>query len=147
MDSTNDYEHQTNDHDDYDTDLTTQTNKRVKYTNEISREDLAAAYLTGFFDGRITQSTVSNFLSISNITSEVKLPTSFDGLINLLIGTANYKKFKKAYYCSNCLSTIETLNSRYQRVCEKCFKRLAMYYICDIEKQRLASLNQSTLTN
>lgn len=72
-------------------------NKKVKYTNEISREDLVAAYLTAFFDGRITQSALSNFLCISNITSEVKLPTSFDGLINLLIGTDNYKAFKKTY--------------------------------------------------
>jgi hypothetical protein len=53
-------------------------------SKEITREELAAAYLTLFFKGKLTQSSLSTAIELSNITSPIKLPTNFDGLLNII---------------------------------------------------------------
>jgi hypothetical protein len=55
----------------------------IEYTDNVTREELAAAYLTAFFEGKITQSALTEFLQISNATNDIKLPTRFDGLVNI----------------------------------------------------------------
>ena len=51
---------------------------------KITEEELAAAYLAAFFNGKTSQSSIKDFLQLSNISSNVKLPTSFDGLVKVL---------------------------------------------------------------
>jgi hypothetical protein len=50
---------------------------------DVTKEELAA-YLTVFYDCNLTQSGLSTIIKLSNITSGIKLPTNFDGLLNLL---------------------------------------------------------------
>ena len=42
----------------------------------ISEEDLAAAYLTSFYNDRVSQKSLKDFLAIGNFRSSIKLPTS-----------------------------------------------------------------------
>jgi len=51
---------------------------------DVTKEELAAAYLTVFYDCNLTQFGLSTIFKLSNITSGIKLPTNFDGLLNLL---------------------------------------------------------------
>ena len=54
------------------------------YNSEITREELAAAYLVAFFNGTITQSSLKDFITFSNkATSGIKLPRIFDGLAKI----------------------------------------------------------------
>jgi hypothetical protein len=53
-------------------------------SKEITREELAAAYLTLFFKGKLTQSSLSTAIELSNITPPIKLRTNFDGLLNII---------------------------------------------------------------
>ena len=54
--------------------------------NNILPSDLSAAYLAAFFNGSTSQNSLSDYLTLSNITSIIKIPTTFNGLTNLLIG-------------------------------------------------------------
>jgi hypothetical protein len=49
----------------------------------LQKEELAATYLTGFYDCNLTLSGLSTIIILSNITSGIKLPTNFDGLIKI----------------------------------------------------------------
>jgi hypothetical protein len=71
----------------------------------INREELAAAFLACFYSGTTTQTSLKDYLELSNIYSDIKLPTSFDGLSNILF--ENKKNFirKKLWYCGVCLKT------------------------------------------
>ena len=52
--------------------------------SEITREELAAAYLVAFFNGTITQSSLKDFITFSNkAPSGIKLPRIFDGLAKI----------------------------------------------------------------
>jgi hypothetical protein len=50
----------------------------------ISEEDLAAAYLRSFYNGRVSQKSLKDFSTIGILRSLIKLPTSYNGLISLL---------------------------------------------------------------
>ena len=68
-------------------------------SNNITVVELAAAYLTLFFKGKLTQTALSAAIELSNITSTIKLPTTFDGLVNKIINSktilnSNYDKKK-----------------------------------------------------
>ena len=57
---------------------------------EITKEELAAAYLASFYSGKTTQSSLTDYLQLSNIRSEaenspVRLPTTFNGLAQILL--------------------------------------------------------------
>ncbi len=89
---------------------------------KISKEDLAAAFLASFYNGGITQKDLSDFLQLSNIYSETKLPASFSGLIKILESVDNNESLNstKFWYCGTCFKKIEKLNNRFQRTCEFC---------------------------
>jgi hypothetical protein len=106
--------------------ISIETGKSESENNDTSREELAAAYLAAFFAGKITQSALSSFLELSNITTQVKLPTSFDGLIGILIGNKNLKTYKKTFYCSSCLKLLTNVSSKLDRMCKVCSKKYIM---------------------
>jgi len=88
--------------------------------DEITREELAAAYLAAFFNGKTTQSSIKDFLQLSNITSNIKLPTTFDGLVKLLIKEQLNFIELKSWFCGTCLKKIPKLKDRFQRECDIC---------------------------
>jgi len=53
--------------------------------DEITKEELAAAYLASFYSGKTTQSSLTDYLQLSNIYSPVQLPTTFNGLAQILL--------------------------------------------------------------
>jgi hypothetical protein len=93
-------------------------------TGAVNKEELAAAFLASFYSGRTTQTSLKDYLELSNIYSSIKLPTSFDGLSNILF--KNKKKFihKKIWYCGVCLKKFsnEQIKNR-TRSCETCKTR------------------------
>ena len=103
-------------------------------SNNINKEDLSAAYLTAFFNGRISQKSLKDFIMISNISSEIKMPSNFDGLAKVLIGTEYIYKYIKSWFCGVCLETFKEVD-RFQRMCNKCNVKLNMSYYIDIEQQ------------
>ena len=62
----------------------------------ISEEDIAAAFLTSFYNGRVSQKSLKDFFSIGNLRSSIKLPTSYDGLISLLNMNDKKVQYKKS---------------------------------------------------
>jgi hypothetical protein len=92
--------------------------------NAIKQEELAAAFLAYFYNGtRTSQSSLSDYLKLSNISSPIKLPTTFDGLSSLLINKTTKLKYVKSWFCCFCLKTIDKLNDRYQRNCPTCHSK------------------------
>ena len=92
-------------------------------SNHITREELAAAYLTLFFKGKLTQSALSTAIELSNIKSSIKLPTSFDGLLNIITKKKNLVEYEKTWFCGYCLKLIGRLDNRFQRACSNCNTR------------------------
>jgi hypothetical protein len=90
---------------------------------------LAAAYLTLFFKGKLTQSALSVTIELANITSSVKLPTSFDGLVNKIIKKNPKNKernldYDKTWFCGYCIKLTTVLErDRFQRECINCGSR------------------------
>jgi hypothetical protein len=79
--------------------------------------------LTLFFDAKITQMALKKIIQLANITSKIKLPTSFDGLLNILIKKESLIDYDKSWFCGNCLKSISILENRLQRSCSKCNTR------------------------
>jgi DNA-directed RNA polymerase subunit RPC12/RpoP len=90
---------------------------------DVTKEELAAAYLTVFYDCNLTQSGLSTIIKLSNITSGIKLPTNFDGLLNLLT-KKKLIDYEKRYFCGRCLILLTDLQHRSQRACSACKTRL-----------------------
>ncbi len=67
-------------------------------SKEITREELAAAYLTLFFKGKLTQSSLSTAIELSNITSPIKQPKNFDGLLNIITKKKTSIEYKKTWF-------------------------------------------------
>ena len=78
---------------------------------------MAAAYLTLFFKGKFTQSALSTAIELSNISSPIKLPTSFDGLLNLITNKKTLVEYEKTWFCGYCLKSFLRLDNRFQRLC------------------------------
>ena len=78
---------------------------------------------------------LKDFITLSNITSNIKLPSSFDGLAKLLMKSEQTKIYTKSWFCGVCLTTFNNLDNRFQRSCEKCQVKLNMFYYLDIEHQ------------
>jgi hypothetical protein len=87
---------------------------------EINKNDLACAYLTAFFSGRTSQTSLSDFLKLSNVTSTIKLPTSFNGLRDIIMSEKQILTHEKSWHCINCMKTFDKLNHRLQRTCSNC---------------------------
>jgi len=87
---------------------------------DVTKEKLAAAYLTVFY---LTQSGLSTIIKLSNITSGIKLPTNFDGLLNLLT-KKKLIDYEKRYFCGRCLILLTDLQHRSQRACSAFKTRL-----------------------
>ena len=112
----------------------------------ISEEDLAAAYLTSFYNGRVSQKSLKDFLAIGNFRSSIKLPTSYDGLISLLNMNDKKVQYEKSWFCSVCQTVFNELDNRFQRLCAKCkTTRLTMYYHLNIESQIQNIMNKLKL--
>ena len=89
-----------NDHDDFEQ---FQLSKLLT-DNKITKKELAAAYLVAFFNGTVTQTSLKDFITLSNITSsDIKLPTSFDGLAKVLMGVKSVYDYRKKWFCGVCL--------------------------------------------
>jgi hypothetical protein len=74
--------------------------------------------LTLFFKGKLTQTALATSIELSNITSSVQLPKSFDGLLNIISKKANLPKYDKNWYCGFCLICIPEKNfPAFQREC------------------------------
>lgn len=92
------------------------------FHDNLTKEDMAAAYLASFFSGKTTQKSLADYLHLSNMFSSTQLPTSFDGLISLIVDKKKLK-FEKKWYCGVCLKSIEELATRFQRNCTTCNTR------------------------
>jgi hypothetical protein len=95
---------------------------------EITKEELSAAFMAAFYNGRSTQSSLADYLKLANIFSPIKIPTTFDGLKRLIQGKTTDLDFNKTWFCGTCLKMIKILNNRFQRTCDVCKTRLNMYY-------------------
>ena len=108
----------------YDSSSESDIDLNLNETGAVNKEELAAAFLASFYSGRTTQTSLKDYLELSNIYSSIKLPTSFDGLSNILF--ENKKKFihKKIWYCGVCLKKFsnEQIKNR-TRSCETCKTR------------------------
>jgi len=93
------------------------------FGEEITEEALAAAYLSAFYNGRTTQSSLADYLKLSNLTSQIKLPTTFNGLRNLVMGNHEQLTYSKSWYCSNCMKIYDKLSNSHQRLCTVCNTR------------------------
>ena len=78
---------------------------------------------------------LKDFITLSNITSNIKLPSSFDGLSKLLMKSDLKEIYTKSWFCGVCLTSFNNLDNRFQRSCEKCQVKLNMFYYLDIEHQ------------
>ena len=87
---------------------------------EINKEELSAAYLAAFYNCGPTQRTLTDFLQLHNISSSIKLPTTFSGLINVIDESFNALSYKKSWYCGTCMKKLDELNNRFQRECGIC---------------------------
>ena len=94
--------------------------KNIIQDKDITRDELAAAFLAAFFNGKITQSSLTDFLQLSNIIWPIKMPTTFDGLIKVINGEKPNLMANKTWYCSICLEKTTKLDDRFQRACKKC---------------------------
>lgn len=73
------------------------------FQNEtVTKEDLAAGYLTAFYNGRDSQKSLSNYLCLSNIGSSIKLPCNYNGLKSFLNKNKKKVNFEKTWYCGVC---------------------------------------------
>ena len=126
----NKYNNNSNDDDEED-DFISELTNAYQSDEEINQKDLASAYLSAFYSGRTTQSSLSDYLKLSNITSQIKLPTSFNGLRDIVMGKNELLTYSKSWYCKNCVKTFQTLDSRHQRLCKFCSTR---YKLCLILK-------------
>ena len=97
--------------------------------NNLVKEDLAAAYLAAFYNGRTSQQSLSDYLKLSNIYSPIKLPTTFNGLKSLISKNTDNLPYEKSWFCGTCLKHITELTHRLQRECENCKTR---YYFVAI---------------
>lgn len=94
----------------------------------ISQSDLAAGYLAAFFHGRTSQKSISDYLRLSNLTSIVKLPESFNGLRNLLMKNENKKTHNAKYFCNKCMVIIPNEN-KIVRYCQNCKSKYLLFFI------------------
>ena len=95
-----------NEQDDFEEDFDSEFSSLCS-SEELTKEEIAAAYLAAFYNGRTSQSSLGDYLKLSNIFSPIKLPTTFDGLKNLIKGKARDLEFKKSWYCGTCVKTIK----------------------------------------
>ena len=91
--------------------------------SEITKIDLATAYLAAFFNGRTTQDSLTDFIKLSNITSQIKLPASFDGLKDLVVGKYNSLVYSKSWFCNTCIKPVDSPDNRFERKCPICKTR------------------------
>ena len=92
----------------------------ILHDEEITREELSAAYLAAFYNCGSTQRTLTNFLQLHNISSSIKLPTYFSGLINIIDENFTDLNYVKSWYCGTCMKKFNQLKGRFQRECEIC---------------------------
>jgi hypothetical protein len=125
-----------------------ETNDLNNFLNNdsITEEELAAAYLAAFYNGRVTQKSLTDFLTLSNINSTIKLPNNYSGLISLLNSKNKELQFEKSWFCGVCQKQYDKLDNRFQRLCATCkTTRLTMYYHLNIENQIQNIMNKVKL--
>ena len=90
----------------------------MNLNEEHSKEDLAAAALSFFFAGKMTQEHFSKCMKFFNLTSKIKIPTTFSSLKKLITDQAESISFEKQLFCKNCNEHVQY--KRYKRNCEHC---------------------------
>ena len=66
---------------------------------------------------------LKNNKELANVTSSIKLPSSFDGLLNILVNKKDLIDYNKTWFCGYCLKHFQVLENRLQRSCSKCNTR------------------------
>jgi hypothetical protein len=91
------------------------------FTNE---EEVAAAYLSAFYAGKMTQKAFKLQLELTKKLYNPNLPSSFDAMRRAIKGCGKVKdEFYKIWYCSNCQAEVKLDYSK-QRSCKICKTRL-----------------------
>ena len=87
-------------------------------------EEIAAALLTVFFNGRLTQHAFNLQLKFLNTFTPLKVPCQFDTLLNKIkpLKTTT-EEYSKIWYCIVCSKKYDQLEYRTQTRCEKCKSR------------------------
>ena len=91
----------------------------MDFSFEHTKEDLSAAALTFYFSGKMTQEHFSKALKFFNLTSNIKIPTTFGSLKNIITSDNGSIRFDKRNFYQNC-NKLVTLKSQYQRACDTC---------------------------
>jgi hypothetical protein len=86
-------------------------------------EEIAAALLTIFYCGGLTQFCLAMVTRLFNILSKFKVPTTFDGLSNLLHKKSDkHEEYSKKWFCKICQVEV-TIQDRFQRDCKTCLTK------------------------
>ena len=89
-----------------------------------NKEEQAALYLSCFYSGRNTQSSLTDFIEAVNFQFKTEIPTTFDGLCDIIFGRKRKFAKQKIYFCIFCLKTINlNQNERIRRTCPNCQSR------------------------
>lgn len=89
--------------------------------DEISKQDLAAAFLAAFYSGASSQKSFKDYLELINLLPlNYQMPTTFSGLISLLNDNKKKLDFEKSWFCGICNKIISKLDNRFQRGCSAC---------------------------
>jgi hypothetical protein len=114
-----------------------------------SKEDLAATYLTSFYNGRVSQKSLKDFLMCGYFgrPKQLHLPfTSYDGLTSMLNMNEKNIQYEKSWFCSVCQTVIHEIDDRLQRHCNKCkTTRLTMHYHLNLKSQIQNIMNKLEL--
>ena len=81
--------------------------------NDTNKTELCAAALAFYFSGRMAQEHFSIAIKFFNLSSSIKLPTSFDYVKNAICSDNDLITFEKKYFCSKCSQEYK-LEQRYQ---------------------------------
>jgi hypothetical protein len=135
-----------------DIELDTNIIDSLKNNKDISEVEMVAIILIAFYKSKVSKDGLSTFIKAFNLLLNLKLPTTFDGLINILLKNENenIKNHKaKRWYCSRCKS-FRQINNHTDRECFECKDTLLMYYNFDVEpqlKRIFSRINEGDLIN
>ena len=85
--------------------------------------ELAAAIMTVFFYGNMTQKAVNLLIKLINIISVVQVPSKFDNVLSILLKNSKLDEtnYEKRWYCETCFKLCEVAKeNRFQRDCNTC---------------------------
>jgi len=93
--------------------------------SDLSKEELAAAFLACFYSGRTTQQSLHDYIELSNMSSIVKIPKKIDQLAKSIGFDKTKFIHSKVFYCHICIKQFS--NKIHRRSCEICNTRLLLH--------------------